>query len=95
MIHNEASVLAGQTVVLKENIGSAAMIGRLGGAAFRVEDFWDRISGQSWMDATGNPACLVYAVRSATTAHPTPTDNEVLYGKVGSFSVLVHVSEIV
>lgn len=62
------------------------------GSLFQVEDYWDRITGGSWMNAEGNPAALVYAVRSAIAG--LPTDNEVVYGKAHGLGVLVHVSEL-
>lgn len=64
----------------------------LNGKIFDVEDWWHNISGQSWMNCNGNPACLKYAMRSAFAG--LPTDNDVVYGKVGLFGHLVHVSEI-
>lgn len=87
-IHNSPNGWAGQTVKIK-NVLSAA---ELAGHEYRVEDWWDRVSGGSWFYADGNPACIKYAIRSA--AGGLPTDNEVLYGKVGPFGHLVHVSEI-
>lgn len=59
---------------------------------FWLEDWWDHLTGGSWMDAVGNPAALNYAVRSALTL---PLDNEVVYGKIGGLGYLVHVSEFV
>lgn len=64
----------------------------IGGKVFHVEDWWENVHGGSWMDASGNPAALHYAVRSGTSR--IPLDNEVLYGKIGGFGYLVHVSEI-
>lgn len=81
-MHSDPHPLAGQTVTV--DIGD-------GPEEYRLEDWWDRISGGSWMDATGNPAALGYAVR---TAGKTPIDNEVVYGKAGWAGHLVHVSEI-
>ena len=46
------------------------------------------------MVCDGNPACLVYAMRSATQDQDIPLDDEVLYGKIGSLGHLVHISEI-
>ncbi len=80
----ETSPLAGRTVKIKDE---AAV---LGGQEYRVEDWWQNVSGGSWMDS-GSPAAWAYAAR---TAGSTPIDNEVLYGKVGSLGHLVHVSEI-
>lgn len=63
------------------------------GDLFIVEDYWDRVSGGSWMDAQGNPAALGYAMRSGLAG--LPTDDEVVYGKVGGLGHLIHVSELV
>ena len=80
-----AHPLAGQTVAL---VGTGASLG----AEIRVEDYWHRVSGESWMFMTGNPACLQYAIRSAVS--DLPLDNRVVYGKVGHLGHLVHVTEL-
>lgn len=85
-IHPEPHELAGQTVRINDDVPE------IGGADYRIKDWWDRVSGGSWMDAEGNPACLVYALRSAIAG--LPLDNEVVYGKVGGLGHLVHVSQI-
>lgn len=59
---------------------------------YQVEDWWDRVYGASWMYAKGNPACMEYAIRSAFSH--LPVDDEVVYGHVGPFGHLIHVSEI-
>jgi len=63
-----------------------------GGSEIRLEDWWDRVSGESWMNCEGNPGCLVYAMRS--TSAGLPMDDEVIYGKVGHYGSLVHISEL-
>ncbi len=78
-IHETESPLAGKLVQIETGV--------LTGHMLRVEDWWDRIAGRSWMHCDGNPACLVYAMRE-----PTPLDNEVVYGKIGNAGTLVHVS---
>ncbi len=80
----EASPLAGKTVKIKADVR------HLGGAEYHVEDWWQNVSGRSWMDAQ-SPAAWAYAARTAATV---PIDNEVLYGKVNGLGHLVHVSEI-
>lgn len=90
MNHPEPHPLAGQTVRIKEGVEHPQF--RIGGAEYRVEDWWDRVAGKSWMVCQGNPACLIYAMRSGFAR--IPTDNEVLYGKVNGLGVLVHKSEI-
>ncbi len=64
----------------------------LNGQQFNVEDWWENVSGKSWMVCDGNPACLKYAMRNAFAG--IPMDNEVVYGKVGPFGHLVHISEL-
>jgi hypothetical protein len=82
----ERSPLAGQTVTIRADVAE------IGGQEYRVEDWWQNVYGGSWMDANGNPAALNYALRAGFAG--LPTDNEVLYGKVGPFGHLVHISEI-
>lgn len=84
MKHDEAHTLAGQTV--------AADIRGVGSVEYVVEDWWDRVAGKSWMHCDGNPACMEYAIRSGIA--DLPTDDNVLYGKVGSYGHLIHVSEL-
>ena len=92
MKHNDKSPLAGEVVRIKKEV-IHPQFDRFGGEEFTVEDWLDRIgNGGSWMDATGNPACLVYAMRSGFAG--LPTDDEVLCGKVGRFGHLVHISEV-
>lgn len=85
-MHNEKSNLAGKTVKIKSSIKD------LGNKDYVVEDWWDRVAGKSWMNCDGNPACLKYAIRSGFSG--LPFDNEVLYGKIGHFGELIHISEI-
>lgn len=85
--HAAPHPLAGQTVTL-----TASVHGQAGPHEFTVEDWNDRLFGQPWTDMVGHPASLAYAVRSAAAG--LPLDNEVVYGKVGCFGHLVHVSEI-
>lgn len=66
--------------------------GRYKDQNYRIEDYWDKVTGQSWMDADGNPAALNYAVRGATEG--LPIDDEVVYGKMNGLGYLVHVSEL-
>lgn len=85
MIHNAPHPYAGQTVNLRAGES-------FGGVEFRLEDWWDRVSGASWMeDVFSNPACLNYATR---VAFRVPPDDEVVYGKVDGLGYLVHVSEL-
>lgn len=83
--------LAGKTVTLRVK-NPQADPDALDGKPYRVEDWWENVAGMSWMFAQGNPACLKYAVRAAFS--DLPTDDEVLYGKVGALGHLIHISEL-
>lgn len=87
-IHPDKSELAGHHVIVK-NLGTDG-----GYATIVVEDWWDRVSGKSWMFSNGSPEATNYAIRSVRDK--LPLDNDVLYGKhVGSdYSDLFHVSEV-
>ena len=80
--------LAGKTV----RLNCAPDPDKLNGQEFVVEDYWENIAGRSWMFCDGNPACMKYAMRSAFAG--LPIDNNVVYGKVGGFGHIVHVSEL-
>ncbi len=82
----------GTTVRIRDGVTDPAQGAVVPGAEYRIEDLWIKIAGKSWGDSTGNPACLQYAMRAA--ANHLPLDDNVLYGKIGAFGHLVHVSEI-
>ena len=93
MLHRESSPLAGQTVKIKKQTVHP-QVPNFGGSEIWIEDWWDKVSGRSWMYAKGNPACLVYAMRTGFAVPPISTDDEVLYGKIDHFGHLVHISEL-
>lgn len=86
--HPSPHPLAGHTVTVKADLHGEQAAEH----EFTVDDWNDRVFGQSWMFMEGHPASLVYAMRSAMAG--LPTDNEVVYGKVQGLGHLVHVSEI-
>lgn len=91
-MEHSKSDLAGQKVKIKSHV-KHLQDPHFGGSTFIVEDWWDRVTGRSWMICDGNPACLVYALRTVGTQ--VPLDNEVLYGhSEGGLGHLVHISEI-
>lgn len=93
MKHAEAHPKSGSTVRIKAEV-KHPQVENFGGSEFRLEDWCDRVMGKSWMDCNGNAACMVYAMRTGFSSTPIPTDDEVVYGKVGAFGHLLHVSEL-
>ena len=85
------SKLANKTVKLKDDV-THPQFPSFGGSEIVIEDWWVNVYGGSWMNANGNPAAMIYGMRSGFNG--LPTDNEVLYGKLGGYGVLIHVSEI-
>lgn len=83
-IHQNQHEMAGEKVIIKG--------GEFDGAEYRIEDWWDRVAGKSWMFCDGNPACLDFAMRSAFDG--TSTDDEVVYGKIGAYGKLIHISQL-
>lgn len=78
--------LAGQAVIIKR--------GSLAGEEYKIDDWQINVyGGQSWMHANGNPAALDYdALRGGR--ENLPIDDNVLYGKIGSFGKMIHISEL-
>jgi hypothetical protein len=58
-----------------------------------VEDYWDTLTGRSWTVSDGNPAAIIYGLRSGMNG--LPVDDDVIYVKIGPFGHLVHISEVV
>ncbi len=88
-MHNEPHQLAGKTVKIKTEANG------IGGNEIRIEDWQDRVFGKSWMNCDGNPAALTYAMRTGFSKKiSVPTNNECIYGKIGSFGHIVHVCEL-
>lgn len=83
MIHEAPHPFTGKTVTVIVNDEEHE---------FLIEDWVDRINnGESWKTAS-NPAAFNYAMRIADLG--IPLDDEVLYGKIGAFGHIVHVSEL-
>lgn len=81
---NENQNFSGKEFVIKN--------GSLKGQKIKIEDYWEKVAGISWMLANGNPAAMEYAIRGAID--DLPIDNKVFYGKIGGLGMLVHESEI-
>jgi hypothetical protein len=94
MIHSEKSQYAGKGVKLQAWV-KHPQNDTFNNVEFQVEDWWDRVYGSSWMFAQGNPACLIYAMRTGFSEVPIPSDNEVLYGHTpDGKGHLIHITEI-
>lgn len=79
---------AGETVKIKKEVPM------YGGADFCIEDYWENVSGTSWMNSNGNPAAMTYAIRIGCQEFNIPMDDEVVYGKICGIGYLFHVSEL-
>ena len=80
----EPHPLAGQEVTIAD--------GQFAGDRYRVEDWWQNVTGKSWMACDGNPACIEYAVRSA--CEHLPCNNDVVYGHISGLGYLIHASQL-
>lgn len=91
----ERSPYAGLTVKVKDTAEKDPSTGAiLAGQDFKIEDWWENVFGESWMFSDGNPAALNYAWRAGHSGGRIPIDNDVLYGKIGGFGFLFHVSDL-
>lgn len=94
-MHDSPHPLAGCTVklaVTESKVDGDPFAAELTGTTYTVEDWWDRLTGQSWLTSEGNPAAVKYAVRSGLAG--IPVDDDVVYGKADGLGHLVHVSEL-
>ena len=77
---------AGQTVKIKPEVKE---FGRM---EFHIEDYWENVTGRSWMVSDGNPAAMLYGMRSGLAG--LPIDDEVVYGKIGLHGHIFHITEL-
>lgn len=88
------SPYAGAVVKTKPDVGKDPFSRiDLGNQEFVIEDWWQNVTGKSWMISDGNVAAMAYGFRTGLRGC-VPTDNEVLYGKIGGLGFLFHVSEL-
>lgn len=83
--------LSGQTVTVSTE---AKLFGQAETTLnYRVEDWWIRATGKSWMYSDGNPAAMGYGIRSGLAG--LPINDDVVYGHTpDGLGHLVHISEI-
>lgn len=90
MIHDVPHPLARESVTVRTDIQINR--GIPAGSSVWIEDWWDRVYGESWMDSVGNPAAMLYGMRVGM--EQLPLDDEVVYGKYEGLGLLIHVSEL-
>ena len=81
MLKRPRSIYAGKTVKTSS------------GETIRIEDYWENVNGRSWKIVKGNHSVGIYKKR--IKKNMLPEDNEVLYGKIGSIGLIIHVTEII
>jgi hypothetical protein len=87
-IHTEPHPLAGHTIDIPHP--DHPLTSEL--VEYRIEDWYDRVAGCSWMVADGNMTALKYAIRSGALG--LPTDNLVVYGHINGLAQALHESEL-
>lgn len=89
--HELARQIVSVTLKTPVVIGNDAGIEKI--ARYRVDDWWDKLTGMSWQDSNGNPAAMSYAMRAAVSM---PWDDDVIYGTNldSNMGHLVHISEL-
>jgi hypothetical protein len=91
--HEQSHPLAGQKVSIKQGVRDPVQGQVVADAEYRIEDWADRLFGQSIWSIDRNPAILQYAARIGLTGGGIAADDECVYGKIGSLGHIVHVSE--
>ena len=88
MAHHEPSLLAGKTVKVRH--------GRLAGRDFYVEDWIDRAPGINveWANSDVLSSNAIFMLFLRKEIEHLPSDNNVLYGRIGSWPYAVHLSEL-
>ena len=86
---------AGQKLTVKKGAGISSMGELLDGKEFIAEDYWINVAGKSWKYYVGgNPAVMEYLFRGLFKKIPLPMDDDVVYGKIGDYGHLFHISEL-
>jgi len=92
--HDRPSELKGKTVKIKKEVfepNTDFFISE----NFVVEDWYDRVRKKDWKREakfSTDCECLLYASRAESTN--LPDDEQILYGKVGEWKHMMHISEI-
>jgi hypothetical protein len=95
-MHTDPHPLAGKLVLLNSTSADPFQNAVIPAAAYRIEDWWDHLTGKSWTTSSGDIAAMHYAMRARAADLPIDEADidEVVYGKIGAFGHLVHVSEL-
>lgn len=92
-MHTDSHPLAGQSATLKTAVSDRG-ITYPAGTSVLVEDWWDVVTGSSWMWANGNYAAMNYGIRSGLSTPQLPMDDEVVYVKIEGLGYIIHESEL-
>jgi hypothetical protein len=88
-MHSTSHPLAGQTVTV--TAADRVVPGATHTTQAVLEDWWDRLNGDSWM-LQNSPVTVAYGQRRRQAG--LPVDDEVVYVKAGGLGHLAHASEI-
>jgi hypothetical protein len=78
--------LAGRTVTLKSKDP------QIDGQKFWVEDYYFNLTGGTVLTDLYSPACMIY--RQRVEEFNLPRDHDYVGGKIGSYSYIIHNSEL-
>lgn len=84
---------SGQRFVVKRNVGYDNHGFNLGGAIFEVEGWCKNIFGDDWRNSDLFPI-KVYLDRINDFNPSVPDDGQAVYGKIGMFGYIFHITEL-
>ena len=82
---NQTYIIKGNSKYFKEKYGTT-------NPKIKIEDIDKVVFGGSWMVQNGNPACVLFGMRSGF--ENIPDEGNVYYGHIGAYGELVHESEL-
>lgn len=85
----------GKKVKIKDWVVDEPNGQKLAGQEFLIEGYWSDINnGISWRDTDSNIAVYMYKNRITYSRFIIPRDDSVVYGKVGLYGHLLHITEL-
>ena len=83
----------GQTFRVKDTVKDYSSQ-QISGKDITILGYWDELTGTGWGESHGNMAACMFAFRMGLAGYPPPSNDQVLYGKIGSLSYLVCIDEL-